>query len=436
MALPNELVSSKTDRESQSIVSKERTIDASAEDLESEYPEGGRDAVVTAAGALLVWFVEFGLTSCVGVFQAQYTNNQLKHLSQSTISWIGTTQIAFFFIGGVFTGRLFDSYGPTLLIAMGTILTAFAFMMMSLCKEYYQFFLAQGVVLGIAGSLMTAPAISSAAQWYKAKRGTMMGVISAGSSIGAIVMPIAVNQLVDAVGFPWAARIMGFICFAVQAPAVFMVKSRLPRRKFDGFSDTVDFSGIRDIRYILLMIGSFLTLLGLYDPLFFGQTFSGVKGFPENITNYIVAIMNVGCLIGRLAFGSLADKFGAFNLLSLGSTLTGICILCWLSVHSSSELIAWGIMYGIVSGSFVSLAPAATAQITEDMSRFGGRAGLLFGAMGLASIGSAPMAAALVDLVHGRFEHMIICSGVIVLAGAAFDWAARFVSHRKLLAIF
>jgi len=70
------------------------------------------------------------------------------------------------------------------------------------------------------------------------------------------------------------------------------------------------------------------------------------------------------------------------------------------------------------------------------MSRFGGRAGVLFAIMGLASPGGAPVAAALVDLVHGRFEHMIILSGVVVLAGAVFDCAARIVSHRKILAIF
>jgi hypothetical protein len=36
----------------------------------------------------------------------------------------------------------------------GTVLTAFGLMMTSLCHEYYQFFLAQGVVTGAGLSLV------------------------------------------------------------------------------------------------------------------------------------------------------------------------------------------------------------------------------------------------------------------------------------------
>ena len=36
-----------------------------------DFPEGGRDAVMTVVGALLVDFAQTGVTSCVGVLQAQ-----------------------------------------------------------------------------------------------------------------------------------------------------------------------------------------------------------------------------------------------------------------------------------------------------------------------------------------------------------------------------
>ena len=54
---------------------------------------------------------------------------------------------------------------------------------------------------------MSRPAISAIAHWYEKKRGTMMGLLGVCGALGAIVLPIALNQLKLIVGFPWV-RIM------------------------------------------------------------------------------------------------------------------------------------------------------------------------------------------------------------------------------------
>jgi MFS family permease len=55
---------------------------------------------------------------------------------------------------GAFIGRLFDAYGPKRLILAGTIVFTFGLMMTSLCTDYYQFILAQGIVVGIGMGLV------------------------------------------------------------------------------------------------------------------------------------------------------------------------------------------------------------------------------------------------------------------------------------------
>jgi MFS family permease len=50
---------------------------------------------------------------------------------------------------GLFVGRLFDAYGPKRLILLGTVLSTLSLMMTSLCVQYYQFILAQGILFGI-----------------------------------------------------------------------------------------------------------------------------------------------------------------------------------------------------------------------------------------------------------------------------------------------
>jgi MFS family permease len=55
---------------------------------------------------------------------------------------------------GAFIGRLFDAQGPKRLILAGTIVFTFGMMMTSLCTEFYQFILAQGIVMGAGAGLV------------------------------------------------------------------------------------------------------------------------------------------------------------------------------------------------------------------------------------------------------------------------------------------
>lgn len=144
-------------------------------------PDGGTGAWLAVLGAWCCSFTSFGwmnskllparpetekhsftrhrLTSLagVGVFQAYYEFGPLKGYDSSTISWIPSLEIFFLFVLGPFVGFLFDKYGPTPLILVGTFLHVFGLMMASLATEYYQFLLAQGVCSAIGLSFLYSP---------------------------------------------------------------------------------------------------------------------------------------------------------------------------------------------------------------------------------------------------------------------------------------
>ena len=61
------------------------------------------------------------------------------------------------FSQGLVSGRLADSYGPRWPLLCGSFLHVFGLMMLSICKEYYQIFLAQCICSGIGASLLFYP---------------------------------------------------------------------------------------------------------------------------------------------------------------------------------------------------------------------------------------------------------------------------------------
>ena len=115
--------------------------------ITSRSPKSRAWLVITGASTCL--FCTVGFLNSFGVFEEYYASAQLSQSSQSTIAWLGAVAIFFLFSISVVSGAILDIFGPSLMCWAGAIGTVFSIMMTSLCKEFYQFLLAQGILLGI-----------------------------------------------------------------------------------------------------------------------------------------------------------------------------------------------------------------------------------------------------------------------------------------------
>ena len=106
------------------------------------------------------------------------------------------------------------------------------------------------------------PSISSVATHFTEYRATALGVTAAGSSTGGIIFPIMLRRLFDQVGFHNTVRISGFLCLFCCGISVFTITSVRPssptRFKLKDYT-----SCFKDIRYLLLLIGSALISFGM-----------------------------------------------------------------------------------------------------------------------------------------------------------------------------
>lgn len=135
------------------------------------YPDGGLAAWLVLLGGVCASFCAFGLAASVGAFQSYYHQDLLSEYSSSTIAWIGSAQAAICFSTCLFTGPLFDRFGPKPLLATGTFLLVLAFCLLSLCKEYYQIFLCHATLMAMGMDLMFIVPMGAVGQWFFLKRG-------------------------------------------------------------------------------------------------------------------------------------------------------------------------------------------------------------------------------------------------------------------------
>ena len=199
---------------------------------------------------------------CYRVYESYYLAGPLRGHSPSTVAWIGSIQIFFQFSSALISGPLVDTLGPKVIIGPSAFALVLAMMLTSLCKDFYQFILCQGVFGGLATGFLYSPAAAVVGHYFLKKRPLAMGIITSGSALGGILYPILLDQLLNhrKIGFGWTQRTIGFIGLLMGLLATFLIKPRIPPRKGTYFLP----GAFKNMAYTLQVFGLFFTLFGVF----------------------------------------------------------------------------------------------------------------------------------------------------------------------------
>jgi MFS family permease len=244
------------------------------------------------------------------------------------------------------------------------VVTLFSMFMISLCREYYQFFLAQGFLLGVGQAFLACPVLAMISRHFNKHRGLATGFTIAGSSLGGVIWPIMVNELLnkDGVSFGWTIRIVAFTmlplvvitCATVHPPAP--EKPKEEEAATSGTTDKqqkrkkTDLSIVKNRVFQTFCAGIGLFYLGMFSPFFFTTSYAVSIGFSTSFGFYLVSILNAASLFGRISAGWLADRYGHFNLCSISAVLSAAVAFCWTAATSSAGIVVWALAYGFCSG--------------------------------------------------------------------------------------
>lgn len=256
---------------------------------------------------------------------------------------------------------------------MGELIAIF---LSSLCSQYYQLFLSQAVLLGASTSLTLTPITAVISRRMPHRRGFALGIAIGGSSIGGIVWPIMLQQLlyVRGVSFGWVQRAIGFTMLPLLLVTCVTVVDvdKEPSKPAPSVSDTSEggavdsndepttgekpktghpvLSMFKNITFVLLCLGLALTYLGLFTPFFYISTYAVSNGLESSTAFYLISAINAASFLGRTVPGHVADHYGYFNVLALSVLASGIIAFTWTAAYTLPGMIIWSIAYGFTSG--------------------------------------------------------------------------------------
>ncbi|RAH45796.1 putative MFS monocarboxylate transporter [Aspergillus brunneoviolaceus CBS 621.78] len=421
-------------------------------------------ACLMLLGSFTGVFCTVGFVNSFGLFEEYYSKAQLADESQSTIAWIGALAVFFIFSVSLVSGPLLDTIGPRILLCTGSFGTVFSLMMTSLCKELYQFILAQGILLGISQSLLTCPMIALVGQHIKVNRGAAVGIVISGSSLGGVVWPIAVNNLLQnpRIGFGWTMRIVAFImtplltvsCLCCRPPAhpplptattTLQTQSLTPLDAEKSSSPIIPQeqhsqkpsshetpSILKNPTMHLTCLAFFMIYFGMFSPFFYTTSYAVAEGFSADLAFYTISIINGASLLGRILPGILADRYGRFNCCFVATFTSGIVALCWTKVTSVAGLVIFSTAYGFSSGAILSLQQACALQLATPKS-VGLAVGVVMAAASLSAMAGIPISGELAQK-YGYLS-LSIYSGVSLLVGSLLLLVARVMQSRAFFAV-
>ncbi|KAI8668373.1 hypothetical protein NCS55_00862700 [Fusarium keratoplasticum] len=396
------------------------------QDVEQQYQDPGP----APDGGWIAWMVDrkSGIINSFGVFQPYYA--QMLDRAPSDISWIGSFEVFFLFFVGTFTGRMTDAGYFRQLFALGFLLVILGCFATSFCKTYWQFFLAQGICMGLGNGFIFCPSMATISTYFEKRRALAMGVAAAGSATGGLVYPSIMRQLLPSVGFPWAIRAIAFVQLGTLGVAACFLKSRIPPRRS---GPLVEWSAFKELEYSFYVLGSFMAFWGVYFAFYYLAAYArDVLGVSFTRSLDVLLVLNGTGAIGRVIPNYIADRYGCLTVQIPLALVTGAMMYCWAAVKSITGLFIWAAIYGIWTGGVQSMFPVGLSSMTSDPSRQGTRLGMAFTIVSFATLTGQPIAGAIIKAQGGQYVGAQAFAGSCLILGSCSFVIAKGIRARKL----
>lgn len=350
-----------------------------------------------AISGLLAMFVSIGIAR-FGFAPLVPALAKAHWYSASAAFWLGTANLAGYFIGAALMRVWRRSYAakPAILLFMG--LTALSMLGSALNWGWLWFGLWR-LVSGITGGiLMVMMASAVVARAPSAARGRIAGITFAGMGTGTAISALLIPWLTrHGLEFTWVT--LGLTCvIATLVVAILMPPTHIQPIKQN------ETRGLPPFPVKLMILAYMLTALGFVPHMLFLPSYAAL-GLHRGIAAgaEVSAWLGIAAMLGPIILGRIADKFGFLRTLGFGYVTMGLGTATPLFFHAQYALILSAIVVGAVGLGSVMLVSAAIAGMVP--------AARLSGDWGLATMVYAVTQAA----VAAFFSHLFHITGSYAL---------------------
>ena len=273
---------------------------------------------------------------------------------------------------GFVAGWMVDRFGPRRMMMGGIVMAGAALVGLSYASTlglFYFFYLFNALGYVCGGPLPNQVLVS---RWFTSARGKAMGFAYLGIGIGGAIAPLLSNWLTPQFGWQGALRTLGVLVVLIALPLAFFIKESPGKEQSTLFqSSPGSITGVlKSWQFYLLAIGSMCSIGAV------GGTFQNLKLFmtgdlfrgtsphdAQSTAAYVLSLILISSLCGRLLMGWLADRFPKKHVMLLIYLIVGCSIPLLFLASSRPFLYLFAVLFGIGLGGDYMIIPLMAAEL-------------------------------------------------------------------------
>jgi MFS family permease len=365
------------------------------------------------------------VTHCLNVGTVFYSFGVFFHplserfgWSRAQISWGFSLAAVLGAFYAILLGRVVDRHGPRPVQLFGLFALALGYVALAAIQTLHQFYAVMAFAVAL-GSAALGPVSSNAAvaRWFVRRRGTALGISTAGISMGGVVFVPLTQLLIERVGWRQAFGVLAALVVAAGVPPVALwmrrspesmglrpdgEESQLSEREIDLVEREFEVSvapreAVRRRDFWLIAVAFGLTVSGLSAILLHQIPYLLDQGISPRVASWVLGGTAAVGVVGKLGFGALIDRFDQRRVMLFCFFLQALGVSLLFLRMSPVVLAVYVLLYGYAMGG------NATLQATVVGEAFGrGHYGAIAGRMSPVIVTLQALGVPLVGWIHDR----------------------------------
>jgi MFS family permease len=268
-------------------------------------------------------------------------------------------------LGGVVMGTVADRAPIRTVALAGVSVLGLCVMLASGAEALWQFYVLF-FVAGFFGAGLFAPLISLVGSWFPMGAGLAIGIASAGQALGQGGVPFATAFLIEAFGWRQSFLIQGLLSLGLLVPLALLIRE--PGRA--GPTPTATGAAVPLSPFVVtvwLSVSVLFCCTTMAVPLMHLVPLIQGHGISAPDASGVLFAMLIAAILGRVAFGKLADVIGPVPAYLAASLWQTVAVFAFVAIEDLTWFYVFAPIYGfgyagVMTGLLVTaraLTPAA-----------------------------------------------------------------------------
>ncbi len=269
---------------------------------------------------------------------------------RGAVSFINFSGLAGLALGGIVMGRLADCTTTRRVILIGASIFGVCLLGASQAEALWQFYVLFFIAGFLGAGALFAPLLANVGNWFKTGAGLAIGIASAGQAVGQGGVPFISALLIGSLGWSGALSTLGIIALVTLVPLAMLIRQP-PAAAGESVVDnaTRDVSPVplpTNVIIIWLSAAVVLCCTCMSVPLMHLVPLIQDRGFSAEEASSVLFLMLTVAIVGRIAFGKLADVIGAIPAYMTASFWQTLFVFGFTQLHGLSSFYTFAVIYG------------------------------------------------------------------------------------------